>query len=278
LADQSPSDAFGPGSEETQSIGFRPIHSGGLAEQAAEQLYDAIVEGRLGLGQRLSEAALAREMGISRGPIREAQRLLERRGLLTFYPRRGFFVRTLSAQHIDDLFRLRRVLEGFAVSEAIRRASDGDLRRLIEWRDHLMMLEPDPAVAASSGTPSLLVEEDLALHRIICTISHNESLAQIFEVTLAEIRLSLSLINLGFRSPRRIVESHERLIDAIFSRDEAKACRLMDDHLERSRKLLVEKLEERGSQTRLDDAGPPSSGQDGPIGGHSVGPPAKTFR
>lgn len=227
----------------TRSVGLRPIKSGGLAEQAAEQLYAAIVEGRLALGERLSEAALAREMEISRGPIREAQRLLERRGLLDFSPRRGFFVRTLSTREIDDLFQLRLVLEAFAVSTAIDRASDSELNQLLEWREHVLSL--DGAGVAESGprAPSLFVEEDLALHRLICILAANESLARIFDVTLTEMRLALSLINVDFRSAHRIVESHGPMIDAILARDRAEACRLLREHLEYSRKRLIEKLQ-----------------------------------
>lgn len=235
--------AAGHGGEDARSIGLRPIRNGGLAEQAADQLYAAIIEGRLPLGERLSEVALAHEMGISRGPIREAQRLLERRGLLTFSPRRGFFVRTLSTRQIDDLFRLRQVLETFAVSTAIHRASEAELHRLIEWREHVLLLFGGTVVETAPQQPSLLVEEDLAFHRILCTLSGNESLCQLFDVTLTEIRLALSLINAGFRSAHRLVQSHDPLIDAILARNEAEACRLIAEHLEYSRKRLIEKLE-----------------------------------
>jgi DNA-binding GntR family transcriptional regulator len=98
-----------------EPIGLTPIRAGGLGDEVAKQLFAAIVAGRVGLGERLSEAAIARELGISRGPIREAQRLLERRGLLVFKPRRGFFLREMTPEQIADLFGLRRVLERYAI-------------------------------------------------------------------------------------------------------------------------------------------------------------------
>lgn len=223
-----------------ERFGFSPIRGESLAEEAANQIYAGIIHGRIRLGERLSEAAIARELGISRGPVRDAQRLLERRGLLVFKPRRGFFVREMSPAQIEGLFGLRRVLERFAIEETIARADDQSLQQLAMWRERLLGMDRE-----TDGEPvpaSALVEEDIALHRLICALSGNSSLQAVFEYTLTELRLALSLINLGFRGPKRIVESHSRLLDALLARDTAAAVSEMERHLEYSRARMMEQL------------------------------------
>jgi len=228
-----------------ERIGLTPIRAGSLADEVARQLFATIVAGRVRLGERLSEAAIARELGISRGPIREAQRLLERRGLLVFKPRRGFFVREMTPAQIADLFGLRRVLECYAIEQAVARADDLALRRLALWRERLLGMDTNGEGKAISA--DTLVEEDIAIHRLICTLSNNASLQAVYEYTLTEMRLALSLINLGFRSPTRIVESHGRLIDALLTRDTATALAEMECHLDHSRMRMMARLSERAA-------------------------------
>jgi DNA-binding GntR family transcriptional regulator len=226
---------------------FAPLHTSGLADRIAEELYGAIVDGRLRSGERLSEAAIARQMGVSRGPIREAERQLERKGLLVFVPRRGFFVRRMTGEEIRDLFGVRIALERFAVAEAIRRADDGGMARLRAWQTDT----PNQGDDGGRGTASDLVERDLALHRLICELSGSASLNRLFDTILTEVRLALSIININFGTAARVAQSHAPLIEAILARDEATAVAEIEAHLARSRDILWRKLEQL--EQRFDD-------------------------
>ena len=75
---------------------FNPQYSVSLVEQVMEFLSNAIIQGRFKGGERLVENDLQRRMGISRGPIRESFRILEKNGLVTIIPRKGTFVRKIS--------------------------------------------------------------------------------------------------------------------------------------------------------------------------------------
>jgi DNA-binding GntR family transcriptional regulator len=86
-----------------------------LPQQVAEELGAQIVDGRRKSGERLIELDLAQSFGVSRGPIREAIRILERRRLVEMRPRRGAYVRPLSIQSIADLFNVRTALSLLAV-------------------------------------------------------------------------------------------------------------------------------------------------------------------
>jgi DNA-binding GntR family transcriptional regulator len=86
-----------------------------LPDQVAEELGAEIVAGRRKAGERLIELDLARDFGVSRGPIREAIRILERRRLVEVRPRRGAYVRPLSLKSVTDLFNVRMALSTLAV-------------------------------------------------------------------------------------------------------------------------------------------------------------------
>jgi DNA-binding GntR family transcriptional regulator len=81
-----------------------------IPEQVAEELGAEIVAGRRKAGERLVEVDLAQDFGVSRGPIREAIRILERRRLVELLPRRGAYVRPLSLKSVADLFNVRIAL------------------------------------------------------------------------------------------------------------------------------------------------------------------------
>src|SRR5258705_9383227 len=92
-------------------VGLPALADSDLVGQVARILTQAIVQGRLPPGAKVVEAGVARELGISRAPVREAARLLERQGLLVANPRRGFFVRKLEPTDIDEIYDLRICVE-----------------------------------------------------------------------------------------------------------------------------------------------------------------------
>ncbi|MDB5616807.1 GntR family transcriptional regulator [Tardiphaga sp.] len=98
--------------EDDQTRRFAPRT---LPDQVAEELGAEIVSGRRKAGERLVELDLARDFGVSRGPIREAIRILERRRLVDVRPRRGAYIRPLSLKSVADLFNVRAALSMLAV-------------------------------------------------------------------------------------------------------------------------------------------------------------------
>src|SRR5438309_11120403 len=88
---------------------------------ATELIREAIVDGRLEPGRRLKEEELARELGISRTPVREALLVLQSEGLVAAEPNRGASVRAHDAADLDDLYQLRALLEGYAARRAAPR-------------------------------------------------------------------------------------------------------------------------------------------------------------
>src|SRR5437867_7143332 len=101
-------------------VGLPAIADSDLVGQIARILMQAIVQGRLPPGSKVVEAGIARELGVSRAPVREAARLLEKQGLLVASPRRGFFVRKLESRNIYEIYDLRLCIERHATVLAVR--------------------------------------------------------------------------------------------------------------------------------------------------------------
>jgi DNA-binding GntR family transcriptional regulator len=102
-------------SAEREIAGERKFAPRTLPDQVAEELGAEIVAGRRKAGERLVELDLARDFGVSRGPIREAIRILERRRLVEVRPRRGAYIKPLSLKSVADLFNVRTALSMLAV-------------------------------------------------------------------------------------------------------------------------------------------------------------------
>ena len=90
-----------------------------LADEVAARLYDAVVRGVLRPGEKVVEAALSRQMDVSRAPIREGIRVLVERGLLIQIPRRGVFVREYGMREIEEVNELRLAIETGALSRTL---------------------------------------------------------------------------------------------------------------------------------------------------------------
>jgi DNA-binding GntR family transcriptional regulator len=109
---------------------FKAEYPPSLVGQTTEFLTDSIIEGRLAGGKRLVESGLQRQFGISRGPIREAFRILERNGLVITVPRKGTFVRTITKENVKENFPVRACLEGLAAKMAVSHLTQEHIKEL----------------------------------------------------------------------------------------------------------------------------------------------------
>lgn len=141
---------------------MKPANRANLSLEIADQIRVAIVEGELAPGERLNEVHLARQLAVSRTPIREALSRLASEGMVKAEPRRGFYVREFSAEEIEDHYLIRSVLDPAALQlagipdhrtlDALHSlngkiaVSAGDARKTVELDDewHLLLLEACP--------------------------------------------------------------------------------------------------------------------------------------
>lgn len=155
---------------------FSPIGQihGPLSEAIAGEVKGAILSGRFRPGDRLIEEDLARELGVSRNPVREGLRLLETAGFVEIVPRRGASVAVLTINHVRELFEVRAALEALAARLAATRISQPHLDALED------VLIRGTAVAMSDkldGLPALNTE----FHATLVSAAGNARLAELIE-------------------------------------------------------------------------------------------------
>ena len=189
-------------------VGLPALAETDLVGQVARVLMQAVLEGRLPPGSKVVEAGIARELGVSRAPVREAARLLESQGLLVASPRRGFFVRQFAADDIDDIYDLRLCVERHAGVLAARKLTPVTRDVLRRQLDVLHQ-------TAELDDPARQVEEDYRFHRLICEIAGNRRLLRLFDDLASELRMVIGLIVRLYDDPHQIADTHEPVLAAI---------------------------------------------------------------
>ena len=208
---------------------------------AAEVIRAAILDGRLEPGRRLKEEELARELGISRTPVREALLVLLTEGLLDSAPNRGAAVRSYAAEDLDDLYQLRAVLEGFAARRAAARVSLDDVARLADSCERFEELRADEDVTE-------LVRENVLFHEIILEAAGSARLTQLVR---GVVQLPLVYRSFYWYSPGQKLISehyHRQLTSALAAHDAERAEIVMKEHVLEARDFLIAQLRVRESQ------------------------------
>jgi len=205
-----------------------------LAVDIAERLRSAILDGHFGPGERLREEALARSMGVSRGPIREALVRLEREGLLVIRRNRGAIVAQLSREDLDEVYTLRVAIERLAIQRAVEYGTDETFTGLQEVVDEIA------ETVARGISEQEAAELDLRFHDLIYHAANHRRLVESWMNLRPQIYfvfLNRNVANSDFRD--YVVTSHQDLLDAMRLRDETVAVRLLEEHLRGSYERIV---------------------------------------
>ena len=203
-----------------------PISSPTLVNTVVERLRESILFGRFAPGERIVEAELARELGISRGPVREALALLEKDGIVVNVPRKGKFVLGFDAKLVDEIYSLRNVLEPYAAQLVIDSMTE-EKRAALE--DALRQIE----AAADAGDVLLLAQKDIEFHNRLYELADHELLRQAWNENIAgKLRM---LLNITTRTHEPLIDTgsnHRILVDVIVAKDRRKARQLIMQHID----------------------------------------------
>jgi DNA-binding GntR family transcriptional regulator len=201
-----------------------------LAEQLFRTLNQAILDGELAPGSKISEPALARRYGVSRGPLREALHRLQERRLITRSANQGARVVQLSAQGLAEIFTVREALEGIAAREAATKATPDERHALTQT---LLRHRAELSDADGPNRPPLTANRDF--HFLIAQASRNPLLIQLLCLELYPL---LRLYRGGGEPSEpvwRALEEHQRILDAIDDRDPELAELQMRRHIAAAR-------------------------------------------
>ncbi len=243
-----------------RAFALTPVRYRSMAEQIATAIRQGIASGKLAPGTRLLEVQIAREMGTSRAPLREALIQLEREGLVVRQPNRGAFVADLTEELVREVASLRGVLEGFAAGLAVKRLTQEDFQRLETILKQMLRV-------ARRGDFPRMVEWDYQFHEYIMRASGHRLLYETWVGMDRKIRVYLSATNLMYVDMKAVVEGHLPILQALRRRDPKRAGRVMAEHMGEVLDLFVTKVLRksarelaRGPMGRMESAALPETG------------------
>lgn len=203
-----------------------------LREIVYEELKRQILMGEITPGTRMMEVELAEKMGVSRTPVREAIRKLEKEGLVAIEPRRGAYASDISIKDMLDVLEVRQDLEGMAA----RKVTEDEKKAFIKANTAYME-------AVKSGDTEEIIRCDEVFHKLIGDFSGNKTLNQLLS-QVQELALRFRYLYYDdFSRYEKMPMEHEEIEEAILSGDSRKARIVAEEHIDNLKKFVTEKGE-----------------------------------
>lgn len=214
-----------------------------LREIVYEELKRQILIGEITPGTRMMEVELAEDMGVSRTPVREAIRKLEKEGLVTIEPRKGAYASNISIKDMVDVLEVRQGLEAMAAAIASEKISDAQKEELQNAVDQYR-------AAVESEDVEEIIKYDQKFHMLIVTYSDNKTLTQVFS-TVQELVIRFRYIYYDdFNRYENMPNEHQEIEEAIMSGDSEKARIAADQHVARLKDFVINEGEKVFKGTR----------------------------
>jgi DNA-binding GntR family transcriptional regulator len=206
-----------------------------LSDDVTKIIRKMIFNGTLKPGERLNQVQLAEELNISRGPVREALKLLENEGLIKHETNKGTYVTTLSMKDAYEIYTLRAILEGEAAVMAAANITESDFTRLEELLKQLKeaFLQKDLEQEANC---------DILFHRTIVQLSKHDRLIRMHQQL--DTLVGAMFLTVANKLPTRasmVVENHQLLIDILRTHNLEKIKKAFSKHYVDAVNALAEK-------------------------------------
>ncbi len=217
---------------------MQKIHTSNLSlgSQAYQEVKAIILEGRIAPGKKLKEGDLAKALGISRTPIREAINRLAKEGLLEIFPQRGAYVVQFTEKDVFELFLIRENLEGLAARLASQRMTQSSLAKLESCTQGFREPFGDKDVQRYA-------REDFKFHQSIVNLSDAQRLIQLVSSLHDHIRIyRLTTRGVADKMKSSLAE-HRQIIEALGKGDPEESDRCMRQHIRRVRDGVMENIQ-----------------------------------
>jgi DNA-binding GntR family transcriptional regulator len=218
----------------------------------AARIREAIASGVIAPGAQVSEAAYARQLNVSRGPLREGLQRLAQEGLLTAHRNRGHFVIEMTPENVVDMYVARAAVERAAAALVHQRDRDAAATELLALCEEM-------AEAAKSGDIRRVSEVDVAFHKAYVRASGSPRLIRIHETLMTETRMCIAALEPTYAVGDTRVAEHRRIAKSFTKGDPAETDRLLVEHMEDAVRRLTGKAEEsdrlEANSARLDSLG-----------------------
>lgn len=195
-----------------------------LRDRIFMQIENDILYGRYQPGESLIETKLSKELGVSRTPVREALRQLEREGLVQSIPNRGVIVKGISIQDIEDIYVIRTMIEGLAARWAAAKISKAEVQEL---KDVVDLQE----FYTAKNESSQLLKLDSLFHDILFKASKSKPLMHTLSMFHHYIQRARSASLSTPGRAQRVLEEHKAILKAISEKDVEKAEKLTNEHI-----------------------------------------------
>lgn len=205
-----------------------------LAERVYRELREMAISFEIRPGERLNEISLAKDLGVSRTPLREALNRLCSEGFLTFSTNQGFFRKSLEVKEIFDLYEFRQKLEVAAVRLAVERATADQIAEIDQFLE-----ESSKEVPARTTLEMVALDEEF--HEQLMTLSGNSEMLHSLKNINGRIRYVRWVDMDGRRSVTQ--GQHKAIMKKVWDRDAEGAARLMSDHIGHRMESIIENVE-----------------------------------
>lgn len=217
-----------------------PLPRSILSAQIKDRMLQWVVEGELAPGSRIIETRIARQLGTSQAPVREALRDLATLGLVEMHPFRGARVREPAADELIEAMELRGELEAIAARSAVRRMDEAGLARMRELIDLMR-------ACAAAGDAHAQALHNSAFHDCIISASGNRTLQRLWSMLEPFARTYLTATVPG-ADLHWLAERHVAILDAFAARDPERAAEVMRAHAREAERQVLEPNAADGSE------------------------------
>lgn len=206
-----------------------------MSDMAYNSLKKLILQNKLVPGDLLSENLIAKNLGMSRTPVREALRMLSQEGVIEIIQGVGARVKEISSKDIDDLFEIRKSMEILAIRTAVFNFSEEEIRKFKDDFNSLKQME--------NLKEKDLIEEftiiDRKFHNTIIEKSNNKYVKKIMKAINFNIQRYIGMSVLALGNVEKSIEQHMELLDLISKKDVEKLVPSLESHIDWSRSWIT---------------------------------------
>ncbi len=212
-------------------------------EKIAATLRRAIFEGYFLPGEQLKGVALSKSMGVSRGSVREALRILTTEGLVAHLPNKGASVRMLSLEEIDDIFLTRHILE-IRAAQSIPTASD-------EFKQALVDSIKEYEAVAYVDDPVTIATAHINFHKAFVGLTGSLKLAELEESLMRDLQVIIACIENDRDDLHNEIANHKKLTEMVLNGDETAAVNWVDGYIPNGKEFVIEHILSLKNKPRL---------------------------
>ena len=211
-----------------------------LREVVFKTLRNAIIQGEFQPGERLMEITLAKKLGVSRTPVREAIRMLELEGLVVMIPRKGAEVANITVKDLKDALEVRMALEALSVRLACERIDE-------EGKEELKAACMTFKEAINSKLVPAIVKADEQFHNVIYKASKNPKLINLAQNLREQVyRYRVEYVK-DFSYHDNLIREHDQITMAILKGDKESAEKIMNEHIYNQEQIVIQNVRNANS-------------------------------